>query len=73
MASDVDQAPAGRHIAPPARSRLALIDGPTTARIDPAPGQIAERLRVSSTSAAADANELWLMELDGSVAEFKKT
>jgi len=48
------------------------MDGPTTTRIDPATGQIAEKLLVPSTSAAADGNELWLMELDGSVAEFKK-
>jgi hypothetical protein len=48
------------------------MDGPTTARIDPATGQIAERLRFPSTSAAAGANELWLIGLDGSVAEFKK-
>jgi DNA-binding beta-propeller fold protein YncE len=48
------------------------LDGPTTARIDPATGQIAEKLLVPSTSIAADNGELWLMELDGSVAEFKK-
>jgi DNA-binding beta-propeller fold protein YncE len=48
------------------------LDGPTTTRLDPATGQIAEKLLMPSTSAAADGSELWLMELDGSVAEFKK-
>jgi DNA-binding beta-propeller fold protein YncE len=47
------------------------LDGPTTTRIDPA-GHVAEKLRVSSTSVAADAGQLWLIELDGSVAELKK-
>jgi DNA-binding beta-propeller fold protein YncE len=48
------------------------MSGPTTARIDPATGRIAETLRVISSSAAADLNELWLVQIDGSVAEFKK-
>lgn len=48
------------------------MDGPTTARIDPATGLIAERLPVISTSVAADANELWLVHIDGSVGEYKK-
>ena len=48
------------------------LGGPTTARYELATGRVAEKLQVSSTSVAAGANELWLVLLDGSVAEFKK-
>jgi hypothetical protein len=47
------------------------LDGPTTARIDPSTGQIAERIPVPSTSVAAEGKELWMTQLDGSIAEFK--
>jgi DNA-binding beta-propeller fold protein YncE len=46
--------------------------GPTTARVDPGTGAIAETIHVASISAAADSNEVWLVLLDGSVAEFKR-
>jgi hypothetical protein len=47
------------------------LSGPTTARIDPASGQIAERIMTPSSSVATDRNEVWMIQLDGSVAEFK--
>jgi hypothetical protein len=47
------------------------MSGPTTVRIDPGSGVIAERIRVPSTSVTADGTEVWLMELNGSVDKFK--
>jgi hypothetical protein len=47
------------------------LSGPTTARIDPASGQIAERITTPSSSVATGANEVWMIQLDGSVAEFR--
>ena len=48
------------------------LSGPTTVRLDPATGKIAETIRLASNSAAADNNELWLVLLDGSVAKLQK-
>jgi hypothetical protein len=47
------------------------LSGPTTARIDPATGQIADRIASPSSSVTAAENEIWLMQLTGSAAEFK--
>jgi hypothetical protein len=47
------------------------LSGPTTVRVDPGTGRITERIKVSSTSVAAGADEVWLGLLDGSVAEFR--
>jgi outer membrane protein assembly factor BamB len=47
------------------------LSGPTTSRIDPGTGQIAERIPVPSSSVATDNGEVWMIQLDGSVAEFK--
>ena len=47
------------------------LSGPTTARIDPATGQIADRIPSPSSSVTAAENEIWLMQLTGSAAEFK--
>jgi outer membrane protein assembly factor BamB len=47
------------------------LSGPTTARIDPATGQIADRITSPSSSVTAAENEVWLMQLTGSAAEFK--
>jgi outer membrane protein assembly factor BamB len=47
------------------------LSGPTTARIDLGSGQIAERITDPSSSVATDRNEVWMIQLDGSVAEFK--
>ena len=48
------------------------LSGPTTARLDPATGKIAETIRLASNSAAAGNNELWLVLLDGSVVKLQK-
>jgi len=47
------------------------MSGPTTARIDPSTGAIAERILVPSSSVAADSGQVWVIRLDGSVAELK--
>lgn len=47
------------------------VSGPITVRIDAATGQIADRIPVTSVAVEADAGEVWLMEIDGSVSEFK--
>src|SRR5713101_5280535 len=47
------------------------LGGPTTARVDPATGQIAERISTPSSSVTADSSEVWVMELAGSATEFK--
>jgi hypothetical protein len=46
------------------------MSGPTTARVDPATGMIADTIPVSSSTVAAGDGQVWLVELDGSVAEF---
>jgi outer membrane protein assembly factor BamB len=47
------------------------LDGPTTVRIDESNGRIAERIPVPSSSVAAGGSEVWMTQLDGSIAEFK--
>ena len=47
------------------------LGGPTTARVDPATGQVAERILTPSSSVTTDNNEVWVMQLAGSAAEFK--
>jgi outer membrane protein assembly factor BamB len=49
------------------------MSGPTTARIDLVSGQIADRIMTPSSSVAADGNEVWMIQLNGTVAEFKWT
>jgi outer membrane protein assembly factor BamB len=46
------------------------LSGPTTARVDLATGDIVETIRVPSESLAFDGGEVWLIELNGSVAKF---
>ena len=48
------------------------LSGPKTERINPTTGRLEETIRVASTSAAAGDNELWLVQLDGSVLGLKK-
>ncbi|MEP6753649.1 MAG: hypothetical protein ABI959_12970, partial [Candidatus Dormiibacterota bacterium] len=45
------------------------ISGPTTVRMNAQTGTVAEKVGIASTSAAADANELWLVQVDGVVSE----
>jgi hypothetical protein len=47
------------------------LSGPTTARVDPATGQIAERIPTPSSSVTADSSEVWVMQLTGNATEFK--
>jgi hypothetical protein len=47
------------------------LSGTTTTGIDPRTGRIAETIPVASSSVAADGDELWLVRLDGTVAEFR--
>ena len=47
------------------------LDGPATVRIDESNGRIAERIPVPSSSVAAGGSEVWMTQLDGSIAEFK--
>lgn len=47
------------------------LSGPTTARVDTTSGQIAERIMTPSSSVATGRNEVWMVQLDGSIAEFK--
>jgi outer membrane protein assembly factor BamB len=49
------------------------LSGPSTALINPQTGEIAGNVAVSSMAVAAAGNELWLVELDGSVAELRRT
>ena len=46
------------------------MSGPTTARIDPSTGLIADRIPVPSASVAASGEQVWLTELTGQIAEF---
>ena len=47
------------------------MSGPTTARVDLATGGIVETIRTPSSSVASDGGEVWLIELNGSVAKFQ--
>jgi len=47
------------------------MSGPATALIDAETGQITDKIPVASSAVAADAGEVWLLEIDGSVGEFK--
>ena len=47
------------------------LSGPTTALVDAATGQVGGQIPVASSAVAADGGEVWLLEIDGSVAEFK--
>jgi hypothetical protein len=49
------------------------MSGPSTVRIDPTSGRTVETLRTTSASVAAAPNELWLVLLDGSVAEYRRS
>jgi outer membrane protein assembly factor BamB len=49
------------------------LSGPSTARLDSQTGLVAGKIAVASTAVAASGNELWLVELDGSIAELKRT
>lgn len=49
------------------------LSGPTTARLDRATGHIAETIPIPSASLAVDAGSVWVVQLDGSVSEFKRT
>lgn len=46
------------------------LSGPTTARINLATGEIAERISRASMAASFESDELWLIGLDGSVSEY---
>jgi hypothetical protein len=45
------------------------LSGSPTERMDPATGEIVETLPIASAAVAFDRGELWLLELDGSVAK----
>lgn len=48
------------------------MSGPTTARVDLNTGEIVDKIRVPSTSVSTGGpGELWLLELDGTVAKFQ--
>jgi len=49
------------------------LGGSSTERMDSATGQIVETVPIASAAVAYDRGELWLLELDGSVAELKMT
>lgn len=46
------------------------MSGPTTSRVDRATGRIVDTIPMPSETVAADNGEVWLIELDGSVAKF---
>ena len=46
------------------------MSGPVTARVDLSTGQIADRIMMPSETVAAGDGEVWLVELNGSVAKF---
>jgi outer membrane protein assembly factor BamB len=48
------------------------IGGPTTVRMDPRTGRALETLPLASTSIAAARDEVWLVQLDGSVTGFRR-
>jgi hypothetical protein len=47
------------------------LSGPTTVRIDTATGRVTAKIEVISQSVAAVGNEVWLVEIDGSVSKFR--
>jgi DNA-binding beta-propeller fold protein YncE len=47
------------------------VAGPSTALVDPATGTISQTIRVPSVSVAAGGGEVWVVELNGSVAKFQ--
>ncbi len=47
------------------------LSGPTTARVDLATGQVAERILATSSSVTAGRGEVWAMLLTGTAAEYK--
>jgi DNA-binding beta-propeller fold protein YncE len=47
------------------------MSGPTTALIDAETGQIVDKIPVASSAVAADNGEVWVLEIDGSVAKFR--
>ena len=49
------------------------LSGPTTARINPSTGEIAERISRPSMAASFGSNEIWLIGLDGSVSEYAQS
>jgi outer membrane protein assembly factor BamB len=63
----------------PGVDRIAITDdgiwlsGPSTTRINPQTGEIAGKVAVPSMAVAATGGELWLVELDGSIAELRRS
>jgi outer membrane protein assembly factor BamB len=49
------------------------MSGASTSLINPQTGEIAAKVALPSMAVAAAGNELWLVELDGSVAELRRT
>ena len=47
------------------------MSGPTTARVDLSTGAIVDTIKVPSETVAAGDGEVWMIELDGSVAKFR--
>lgn len=47
------------------------MSGPTTSRVDLATGQVVERIPMPSETVAAADGEVWLVELNGSIAKFQ--
>lgn len=47
------------------------MSGPTTSRVDLASGQVVDRIPMPSETVAADGGEVWLVELNGSIAKFQ--
>ena len=47
------------------------MSGPTTALVDLGSGEIVDRIRVPSASVAAAGGDVWMVELDGSIAKFE--
>ena len=47
------------------------MSGPTTSRVDLASGQVVERIPMPSETVAASDGEVWLVELNGSIAKFQ--
>ena len=61
---------AGAKVENDAVSNGVWMAGPTTVRIDPATGQIAEKIPIPSASVATGDRQVWLVELTGQIAEF---
>ncbi len=47
------------------------MSGPTTSRVDLATGQVVDRIQMPSETVAAADGEVWLVELNGSIAKFQ--